>query len=90
LTKFIEPSLLHVFIQFCIFYYSPFAVAREDHTNADCFVCVFLSHGKEGRVYAFDGTVYIDQLLVNFRADLCPTLAGKPKLIFIQVCNIGI
>ncbi|XP_064620938.1 caspase-3-like [Lineus longissimus] len=62
-------------------------LAKEDHSDADCFVCVFLSHGKEGRVYAYDGTVYIETLLANFKGDVCPALAGKPKLFFIQACR---
>lgn len=28
------------------------AVAREDHSQNDCFVLVVMSHGTEGKVYA--------------------------------------
>ncbi|NWZ74450.1 CASP6 protein, partial [Acrocephalus arundinaceus] len=26
--------------------------SRGDHSNADCFVCVFLSHGEDDHIYA--------------------------------------
>ena len=64
------------------------AVAKEeDHSDADCFVCVLLTHGKEGRVYGTDGMVSLDTLTNYFKADECPSLARKPKLFFIQVSH---
>jgi caspase-like apoptosis-related cysteine protease len=46
-----------------------------------------LSHGGDGILYAKD-TFYKPELLWSFfTADKCPTLAGKPKLFFIQVNN---
>ena len=62
-----------------------FVVAEDDHSDADCFVCVILSHGEEGVVYGTDGKVPLDKLLGYFKGDICPSLAGKPKLFFIQV-----
>ncbi|CAH1794547.1 unnamed protein product [Owenia fusiformis] len=61
--------------------------AEEDHSDADCFVCVILSHGRDGRVYGIDGTITIESLLRHFKGDECQTLAGKPKLFFIQACR---
>ncbi len=61
------------------------AVAGEDHSDADCFVCVILSHGEEGYVYGTNGRVSIDSIIKNFKGDASPSLAGKPKLFFIQV-----
>lgn len=62
------------------------AAARADHTNADCFVCCVLSHGDEGVIYGRDGTLKVDDLIAPFKPNaLAQTLAGKPKVFFIQV-----
>ena len=63
------------------------AVAALDHNNGDCFVLVVLSHGSDGYLYAKDGLYSRESLWTQFTADKCPSLAGKPKLFFIQVCN---
>ena len=65
--------------------YFLYAVSKEDHSDADCFLCVILSHGEEGYVYGTTGKVKISRLVEDFKGDNCPTLAGKPKLFFIQV-----
>lgn len=61
--------------------------AEADHSQNDCFVLCFLSHGEEGVVYARDGKIMTEMLFAPFRADVCPTLANKPKLFFIQACQ---
>ncbi|CAH1269801.1 CASP6 [Branchiostoma lanceolatum] len=63
------------------------AAMKYDHSQADCFVCVFLSHGEDGMIYGYNGTVPIKELTDMFRADRCTTLNGKPKLFFIQACR---
>jgi len=60
----------------------------EDHSQRDCFVCVILSHGLDGRVFGIDGTVTTNQILNPFKGDRCPSLVGKPKLFFIQVFGL--
>jgi len=66
-------------------------VSREDHTNADCLACVLLTHGDRGDViYATNGTLELHSIIDMFKPDRCPTLAGKPKLFFIQVCAIAV
>ncbi len=67
-----------------------FSVSEEDHSDADCFVCVILSHGKEGVIYGTNGTIKIDSLVSNFKGDRCESLAGKPKLFFIQVLILSL
>lgn len=62
-----------------------FQSARADHTNADCFLCVVMSHGDEGLVYAVDRPLELDQLIQPYKQN--STLAGKPKLFFIQACR---
>jgi len=62
-------------------------IAGEDHSDADCFVCVILSHGEEGVVYGTNGTIKLDKIYTMFKGDDCPTLVGKPKIFFIQACR---
>lgn len=60
----------------------------EDHKDKDCFVCCILSHGKKGSVYGVDGQeVPIQELTTSFTAENCRSLAGKPKVFFIQACQ---
>merc|ERR1712179_556700 len=40
-----------------------------------------------GILYAYDQPYSADRLWNQFSADKCPTLAGKPKLFFIQACQ---
>jgi len=63
-------------------------VAREDNSDADCFVCVILSHGEDGVIYGTNGTLKLHSLIEMFKGDYCPSLAGKPKLFFIQVNSL--
>lgn len=59
-----------------------------DHSRYDSFVCIILSHGSKGCVYGTDGKkVAIDDLTGMFRGAYTPSLAGKPKLFFIQACQ---
>jgi caspase-like apoptosis-related cysteine protease len=44
-----------------------------------------LSHGDKGIIYSRDASYSKESLWAPFTADKCPTLAGKPKLFFIQV-----
>ncbi len=62
-----------------------FTVGGEDHSDADCFVCVILSHGEEGSVYGTNGIIKLEKIFKNFKGDICPSLAEKPKIFFIQV-----
>lgn len=77
-------------------------VSKSDHSNSDCFVCAILSHGdevhvvddndpdrheREDVVYATDDIVLTRQLVSLFTDTKCKTLAGKPKLFFMQACR---
>ncbi|XP_066535526.1 caspase-6-like [Hoplias malabaricus] len=63
-------------------------VAEEDHTDADCFVCVVLSHGDEGnKIFATDEEVNIKEITHLFKEDKCKSLAGKPKIFIFQACR---
>ncbi|NWR65642.1 CASP8 protein, partial [Bucorvus abyssinicus] len=60
----------------------------EDHKNRDCFICCILSHGKKGIIYGVDGQeVPIQELTTSFTAQNCHSLAGKPKVFFVQACQ---
>ncbi|XP_066477900.1 caspase-7 isoform X2 [Tiliqua scincoides] len=61
--------------------------ASENHSDAACFACILLSHGKEGLIYGTDGEMPIKTLTALFRGDRCQSLIGKPKLFFIQACR---
>uniref|UniRef100_A0A146KLZ1 Caspase-1 n=2 Tax=Lygus hesperus TaxID=30085 RepID=A0A146KLZ1_LYGHE len=62
-------------------------VAERDHSDCDCFVMCVLSHGEEGVIFATDAPYKHDQIFNPFTADNCPTLAGKPKMFFLQACQ---
>ena len=65
------------------------SLAVADHRDSDCFVCIVLTHGDHGELFAQDGRYGIDLLFRHFLADNCPTLCGKPKLFFVQACQGG-
>ena len=60
-----------------------------DASSFDCFVLFVLSHGAEGIVYGSDGSsIRIRSLIEAFLPKQCPRLLGKPKLFFIQACQV--
>ncbi|XP_028832766.1 caspase-6-like [Denticeps clupeoides] len=61
--------------------------ANEDHSNADCFVCVFLSHGENDHIYAKDEKIPIQEVTALFKGNKCRSLAGKPKIFILQACR---
>lgn len=61
--------------------------AQSDHSDCDCFVLAVLSHGEMGIIYARDAIYKPECLWTPFTADKCPSLAGKPKLFFLQACQ---
>lgn len=65
-------------------------MAKEDHSDADCLAVIVLTHGeRDGSLVPRDSSVFynVDMLWKPFTADKCPSLAGKPKLFFIQACR---
>lgn len=61
--------------------------AGDSHKDADCILVAVLSHGELGILYATDQPYKPDRLWSHFSAEKCPTLAGKPKMFFIQACQ---
>lgn len=61
--------------------------AKANHQDADCILIAILSHGEMGIIYARDVHYKLETIWKKFTSDKCPTLAGKPKLFFIQACQ---
>ncbi|EDW61986.1 caspase-1 isoform X1 [Drosophila virilis] len=61
--------------------------AAQDHSDNDCIAIAILSHGEHGYLYANDVQYKLDNIWHYLTANNCPTLAGKPKLFFIQACQ---
>ncbi|XP_063404513.1 cell death protein 3-like [Mytilus trossulus] len=64
------------------------ASAQLNHTDYDCFVFCVLTHGANGVLYGKDEiSVEIQQIIDFYQSSRCPSLAGKPKMFFIQACQ---
>ncbi|KAL0114472.1 hypothetical protein PUN28_011617 [Cardiocondyla obscurior] len=63
-------------------------VREFDHSNNDCLCVIILTHGVQNDLLCAKDVIYkSDGLWKPFTADKCLTLAGKPKLFFIQACR---
>ncbi|KAG8558893.1 hypothetical protein GDO81_017178 [Engystomops pustulosus] len=79
----IRKELLTDEIQECLMEFS-----KRDHTDRDCFICCILTHGKSQVVLGTDSEpLPISKVTSYFSPKNCRTLAGKPKLFFIQACQ---
>ncbi|KAL6456027.1 hypothetical protein MHYP_G00358780 [Metynnis hypsauchen] len=64
-------------------------LSQKDH-EGDCFVCCIMSHGCPEGVQGTDGgAVPSEDIFGPFRGTSCKSLAGKPKVFFIQACRGG-
>ncbi|KAL7648697.1 UNVERIFIED_CONTAM: hypothetical protein RMT77_000604 [Armadillidium vulgare] len=67
--------------------------SKAEHDNEDCIAIVFMSHGyydeqkRQQYLWAFDERFKPNLLWKYFTPSECLTLAGKPKLFFIQACR---
>lgn len=64
----------------------------SDHSDHDCLVVVLMSHGgvydnNDEFFWTYDHKVKTSELWKNFTPEKCPTLAGKPKMFFLQACR---
>lgn len=63
-------------------------VADEiDHSEYNCIAVFFLSHGDDDQLYSRDARFLATDVTTAFNGTNCPSLAGKPKLFFIQACR---
>ncbi|XP_043792908.1 caspase-1-like [Apis laboriosa] len=61
---------------------------NEEHYDCDCICFFVLTHGKIGdNISAYDMTYPVQMIWQPFNSDSCISLAGKPKLFFIQACR---
>ncbi|KAK8387671.1 hypothetical protein O3P69_018285 [Scylla paramamosain] len=58
-----------------------------DHSECDMLVVIFMSHGEQDVLWGRDTHFKPDILFESFQADQCKSLAGKPKIFFIQACR---
>lgn len=64
--------------------------ASRDHSEYDAFVMIVMSHGADGdAIYGVRGKhkVKVEDLMVEFKINQCPSLAGKPKIFIFQACR---
>ncbi|XP_072219090.1 uncharacterized protein [Leuresthes tenuis] len=63
-------------------------LGERNFLRDDALVIAILSHGEKGCIFGSDETeVRLRELTEPFRCGRAPTLAGKPKLFFIQACQ---
>uniref|UniRef100_A0A3Q1FKX0 Caspase-8 n=1 Tax=Acanthochromis polyacanthus TaxID=80966 RepID=A0A3Q1FKX0_9TELE len=63
-------------------------LGERNFMNDDALVVCVLSHGENECVYGTDEQpVLLRDLTLPFKSGRAPTLAGKPKLFFIQACQ---
>ena len=63
-------------------------VGSRDHSKYDSLICCMLTHGKEGKVYGSDSReLDVTNIISKLNGEHCKTLAGKPKLFFLQACR---
>ena len=60
----------------------------ERDFKEDCFFFIVLSHGDSLGILGVDEeSVAVDAITGCFRADICRSLRGKPKIFIIQACR---
>ena len=61
----------------------------KNHRDFDAFVLILMSHGGDrDHILGVDGReTTVKNLMVEFQANKCPSLIGKPKVFIIQTCR---
>ena len=61
----------------------------QKRKDLSCLALFILSHGEsDGLLYAYDQNYKLHRNVIQqLLPDVCPSLAGKPKMIFIQACQ---
>ncbi|XP_041659940.1 caspase-8-like [Cheilinus undulatus] len=63
-------------------------LSKRNFSEDDALVVCVLSHGLKGTVFGTDEQeVFIRDLMLPFTSVRVPSLAGKPKIFFIQACQ---
>ena len=65
--------------------------AEKNYKKCDCFILAILTHGEKGGMLhgTDDVLINITEIANLYTGQNCPSLAGKPKLFFIQACRGG-
>lgn len=58
-----------------------------NYDDFDLIIICVLSHGEPGTIWAKDRAYLVEDLWSEFSDDRCPSLAGKPKLFFVNACQ---
>lgn len=67
-------------------------ITQTEYTEGDAFVCCIVSRGTSNHLLGTDSCITglpLDSINRQFTANGCPTLAGKPKLLFIQRYSVA-
>ena len=63
-----------------------------DHSDCEYFLLAISSHGKEITepevIFSDNKSVYLSEIIAAISDTNCPTLAGKPRIIILQVCRV--
>ncbi|CAC5387623.1 CASP2 [Mytilus coruscus] len=60
----------------------------KEKKDTECVILIIMSHGGGTRVYGVDCMpVQLKTLTDCFSSTKCPTLRGKPRLVFVQACR---
>ncbi|KAH9518584.1 Caspase-6 [Bulinus truncatus] len=70
-------------------------ISKEDHSMSDCLVIAISTHGeehvdenvREDLIFVSDKPIKTRTILELFTDDKCPSLKGKPRVVFIQACR---
>jgi len=62
-------------------------IAKEDHTDSDCFLCVVMSHGNKDKIVASDNEEISFKEIMQPIKESCKSLENKPKMFFFQACR---
>jgi len=62
-------------------------IAKKDHTDSDCFLCVVMSHGNKDKIVASDNEEISFKEIMQPIKESCKSLENKPKLFFFQACR---
>lgn len=61
-------------------------ISQRNFSSYDGFACFILSHGREDGIYGTDDNIIsLQEIVTKFKK--CESLAGKPKMFFIQACQ---
>ena len=63
--------------------------AEKNPEKSDAFFFIMMSHGREqDKLFCKDlRTVSVEDIMVEFKAEWCKTLATKPKVFIFQACR---